>query len=761
MRLTFTSISFLSLLLGLHVGAEESVLQERPGHSVHGDSFDEGPRRFAVLMGGTGEVHFPVTTKSAEAQKFFDQGVGQLHGFWYYEAERSFRQVLFLDPNCVMAYWGMAMANVENEARARDIIAMAVKDIGKANEIEKLWIQSTEKYFAATKNDEERKAQARKVVRDWEEISRREPENLEAKAFVVYQTWWNSSRRNIPNSSPLSSQALADQILIKQPLHPTHHFLIHLWDAEGAKNGIPNAAHCGPSAPNIAHMWHMPGHIYTDLKRWQDAAWQQEASVRVDHRHMIERRTMPDQIHNYAHNSEWMIRNWNHIGRINDSIAMAKNMTEEPRIPRSKKVEKDPNQKWDASGTANALGRQRLVESLMLWERWDDVIALSETQYLDVGNDTSEQISRLHLLAMAHYGKGNTAAGNTAQQGVRDKIAALRQQRADALATAEVAARAKDEKGEAVNKALNAVLPSYTTKIATALGFVEELEVYQALAEGKKDHGLELRKKLKGVPDPRAIRLDLLLGNNEDALKAAKSHAEKNQYQVHATAQLVEALRAAGKEDEAKEQFEKLRSVAGNSDVNLPILLRINPEGNWRTPAAPASDLGSRPPLDTLGPLLWKPSAAPSWQVTDAEGKLVSQADYAGKPYLAMFFLGKGCPHCVQQLRAFEPLAAEYAKAGLPILAFSTDTPLGVAETVKLGKEGGTLPFPIFSDATQGAFRAFDAYDDFESKPLHGTFLVDGASLIRWQHIGYEPFMRADFLLEEAQRLLKISPQTL
>ena len=83
-----------------------------PGHSAHGEAFDEGPRRSAYLMGTTGRVHLPITTKDARAQAFFDQGVGQLHGFWYLEAERSFRQAAAIDPACAMAYWGMAMANV-------------------------------------------------------------------------------------------------------------------------------------------------------------------------------------------------------------------------------------------------------------------------------------------------------------------------------------------------------------------------------------------------------------------------------------------------------------------------------------------------------------------------------------------------------------------------------------------------------------------------------------------------------------------------
>src|SRR6266576_3882840 len=56
------------------------------GHSLHGEAFDEGPRQKASLMGGTGKVHLKITTRHPQAQAFFDQGIGQLHGFWYFEA---------------------------------------------------------------------------------------------------------------------------------------------------------------------------------------------------------------------------------------------------------------------------------------------------------------------------------------------------------------------------------------------------------------------------------------------------------------------------------------------------------------------------------------------------------------------------------------------------------------------------------------------------------------------------------------------------
>ena len=57
------------------------------------------------------------------------------------------------------------------------------------------------------------------------------------------------------------------------------------------------------------------------------------------------------------------------------------------------------------------------------------------------------------------------------------------------------------------------------------------------------------------------------------------------------------------------------------------------------------------------------------------------------------------------------------------------------------------------------AFRLYRAFDDFEAAPLHGTFLIDSAGLVRWQDIGPEPFMDVKFLLGEAQRLLALPRQ--
>ena len=123
-------------------GGEEKSDVAQPGHSFHAEAFNEGPRQAAYLMQGMGNVHWKTSTASSMAQRFFDQGLGQLHGFWYFEAERSFRQAASIDPDRAIFYWGMARANAENPERSAGFIEQAIKRIEKSNAIERRLIEA-------------------------------------------------------------------------------------------------------------------------------------------------------------------------------------------------------------------------------------------------------------------------------------------------------------------------------------------------------------------------------------------------------------------------------------------------------------------------------------------------------------------------------------------------------------------------------------------------------------------------------------------
>ncbi|HVX59034.1 MAG TPA: alkyl hydroperoxide reductase, partial [Pirellulales bacterium] len=363
--------------------------EQQAGHSHHGEVFNEGPRQKAYLMGTTGNVSLKVTTKSPEAQEFFNQGVGQLHGFWYLEAERSFRQVAALDPDCAMAYWGMAMANVENEKRGRGFIEEAVKRKASASPREQLWIDGLAAFYKAGEDkknrDEERRR--REYLRALEKIVHEYPDEVEAKAFLGVRIWQYD--RYLPIGSHEAVDALLREVHAVNPMHPAHHYRIHLWDHEKPERALKSASLCGQSAPGIAHMWHMPGHTYTRVKRYADAAWQQEASARVDHAHMMRDRVMPDQIHNYAHNNDWLVENLAYIGRVRDSIDLAKNLVELPRHPRYNTLN---------SRGSGKMGRERLFQFLPPYELWDELIALCHAPYLEPTDNEDDQVKRLRAL---------------------------------------------------------------------------------------------------------------------------------------------------------------------------------------------------------------------------------------------------------------------------------------------------------------------------------------------------------------------------
>ncbi len=370
------------------------------GHSAHGEAFNDGPRQAANLMGGTGPCHLQVTTASPEAQQFIDQGIGQLHGFWYFEAERSFRQAAKLDRECAMAYWGMAMANINNEKRAKPLIQAAVKRKEPASRREQVWIDALAAFYAdGDKNNKDRR---RDLVRAYEGLLHEFPDEVEAKAFLAVLIWQNHGE-GWPISSHESVHALIREVLAVQPMHPAHHYAIHLWDGEKSERALTSAARCGQTSPAIAHMWHMPGHIFSGLKRYDDAAWQQEASNRVDHAYMIRDRVLPDQIHNYAHNSEWLIRDLLFVGRVQDALRLSKNMLESPRNPKYNALTK--------GGVSASLGRERLLQTLTRYELWEELLRLSETMYLEPVEDNSDQIKRLRALGVAHFALGHTEEG--------------------------------------------------------------------------------------------------------------------------------------------------------------------------------------------------------------------------------------------------------------------------------------------------------------------------------------------------------------
>lgn len=736
----------------LQEGQSDEVEKILEGHSFHGDVFNEGPRQQAYLMGGTGRVRFPVSTENPVVQSFFDQGLGQLYGFWYFEAERSFRHAASLDPDCAMTYWGAAMANRKNAERAKGFMEEAIKRKDKANEREVMYINALDAYVKADSKEKEKRNDA--FTKALEDILLKHPEDLEAKALLALHLWESKSS----STSYLAAEALLQEIFEVEPMHSAHHFRIHLWDKRHPEMALSSAAMCGQTSPSIAHMWHMPGHIYSKLHRYEDAVWQQEASARVDHAQMMRDRVMPDEIHNFAHNNEWLIRNLIHVGRVHDAIDLARNMIELPRHPRYNTLAK--------KGSTN-FGRQRLFQVLRTYELWDDMITLANSTYLEPTDNEDEQIKRLRYLGLAYFQTGDIQNGQAQiaeldrrkQALVSQVTTEAEKQTVQTEAADNDEAKTQEADQDKAKKLAVKAQEEIKAKIKKLDATIKVLNGHEAVGNGDYRYGYEL---LKGADDVDAVylaKVQWLAGDQEDALKAMRKNISSHKNEVHPLAILVETLWLSNMKKDSRTAFEELRKLSPQIDLDVPVFARLGPiatefgyDSDWRVNSLPAGDVGERPDLNSLGPFRWRPSAAPSWVLSDSERNPRSSAEFSGQPHIVIFYLGFGCLHCAEQLQAFAPKVKEFEDAGLSMIAISTDSLPKLKQSIDNYNEE-QLPIPLVSDESLNVFKAFRVYDDFENQPLHGTFLIDGNGMVRWQDIGYEPFMDTTFLLNEANRL--------
>lgn len=729
----------------------EAVEETDAGHSYHGDVFNEGPRQRAYLMGNTGNVVFPCTCTTEEVQAFVNQGIGQLHGFWYFESERSFRQAAAIDPECAIAYWGMAMANINNESRAKDFIAEATARKENVTRRERMYIEAFDRYLtAAQEGDNWDKDRRQALVNDFEDIVDAFPDDLEAKSLLALQLWLNRNK-GIPITSYFAIDAILQDILEANPLHPCHHYVIHLWDHERSERALASSSLCGESAPGIAHMWHMPGHIYSNLRRYHEAVWQQEASARVDHAHMMRDVVLPDQIHNFAHNNEWLIRNLIHIGRAHDALDLAMNMCDLPRHP-------DHN---TSTGRGSAhYGRLRLFEVLDEFEMWDELIALSDTIYLEPTDREAEQVKRLRHLGRAYFLSQRTEQGLQVLTELRDQKTALEAEQKAAADAARLQAIDAEKSEQDIERAGEDAQGQFRERLRTLGHAIDELEGYEFASQGDYEQALPQFEEAGDVPRQVLARMHLAKGDAERAIELVRNLVNSNQDETVPLACQIDILWQAGRVDEAREAFEKLRQISSDVDLSVPVFARLanaaaelGYEADWRVPFTPGEDFGERPDLESLGPFRWSPPTAPQWALQDHTERTYALSDYQGRPVVVIFYLGYGCLHCAEQLQTFAPMTGRFADAGIDLIAISTDSPSLLTQSHENYSEG-VFPFPLVSNADLDVFKSYRCFDDFENITLHGTFLIDGQGRIRWHDISYEPFMDAEFLLGEAQRLL-------
>src|SRR3954462_2792931 len=238
-----------------------------------------------------GKVHFETSCKP-EAQKHFDRAMLYQHSFWYRASQMAFEDALKADPECAMAYWGIALSLLWNPhvpAPAKNLGEGAAaiakgKSIGAKTQRERDYIDALAVIYADhDKMGHLPRTQA--YAKAMEQVAQRYPNDDEAQIHYALALNTSASPADKSYANQLKGAAILEPIFERQPQHPgVAHYLIHLNDSPPiAEKGLKAARLYAKIAPDAAHAQHMPSHIFTRVGYWQESIDSNEVSQRVAH----------------------------------------------------------------------------------------------------------------------------------------------------------------------------------------------------------------------------------------------------------------------------------------------------------------------------------------------------------------------------------------------------------------------------------------------------------------------------------------------
>lgn len=370
----------------------------------------------ARLLSGQGKVHFPITTSSPKAQEFFDQGVAQMHSFWSNEAERSFLQAAELDPEAPMPWWGIAMVAAGDyrprfqldlqdqiqgkrqppRTRADDAAekaALLSQTAGKASDLEKMYIASI-----VARRDRTLKDPDQSYVDGLRAIASKHPDEVEARLYLALHLMRGYTLpAKQPRPGTMQAVELLRALLKDAPEHPgVHHYVIHGWEGSSfAAEAWNSCERYAQLVPNIPHALHMPGHIYSQTARWEDAARYFQAAAANELGYMN-----ADPLYgrgHHGHNVHYLATAYSFSGEYDKARTAARSLLEFGENPREA-------QAVDNFRTAYRQGWFALMRTLVQSEAWEEILNGALPAYAK----PRETAWRHWSMGLAHAGKGQT-----------------------------------------------------------------------------------------------------------------------------------------------------------------------------------------------------------------------------------------------------------------------------------------------------------------------------------------------------------------
>ena len=369
------------------------------------------PTSHARLLQGMGAIHHPIATRSAEAQRFFDQGIALVYAFNFGEAVNSFRRAGELDPNAAMPYWGLALAYGPNyndgmvgrdhERAGFDAVQTAVGLEPNAPEQERAYIDALARCFTDAPDPDQAKL-GRDYADAMRAVYRRYPDDPDAAALFAaslmnLNAWRLWSPHGQPGPDTVEIESVLEEGLRRWPEHTgLNHFYIHTMEGSPFPERALASAHRLESlAPAAAHLVHMPSHIYLRTGDYASAVKSNQKAVAAGEIYRRQQSDLPAGAMGYAnHNVHFLAV----AAGMDGEFEVALNAADQLRSARN-----------------GAMAAMSILVPLR-FARWDDILRAPEPDP-----------NRMGLVFLWHLARGCAFAAKGRQKDAAGEQSALEQ----------------------------------------------------------------------------------------------------------------------------------------------------------------------------------------------------------------------------------------------------------------------------------------------------------------------------------------------
>ncbi len=257
------------------VGCKEMTIKPNP--ALASIDFKRGD----LLLCGSGqfgELKFSLSC-NYETRETFDLAVALLHSFQYNESEKAFVKVIDADPNCPMAYWGVAMSiyhaawfppSKEELIKGYEVLKIA-KGLSMDDK-QRDYINAIDAFYTDWETVDH-KTRAKRFEDKMEQIHLKYAEDIESAIFYSLALYSTRDRVGKEYKNERKAGKILEDLFVTNPNHPgIAHYIIHNYDNPVlAYKALPTARRYADIAPSSAHAQHMPSHIFTRLGIWQES----------------------------------------------------------------------------------------------------------------------------------------------------------------------------------------------------------------------------------------------------------------------------------------------------------------------------------------------------------------------------------------------------------------------------------------------------------------------------------------------------------